>query len=109
MAITSVEFDSLKKIIIELQRILKDIEVAAGGDASEAKQDDIISELKLEGWTNTPDNSQEFVYYIEGEIGNPSDDINNVKYIIYKEGINTVITKTFTYDENNNVLTITAS
>ena len=110
MAITSTEFNWLKGVLLQHSKLLKNINGGGGGgDASEAKQDEIITELEREGWTNTAGNSQEFVYYAVDEPGNPSNNTDNIKQILYKVGAVTTLTKTFTYDNNNNVLTITTS
>jgi len=55
-----------------------------------------------------PGNSKEFTYYSGVVVGNPSGN-KNVNTIVYKTGVTTMWTKTFTYDSADDVLTITTS
>lgn len=69
----------------------------------------ILTLEELENWTNIAGNSKEFTYYTDAGGGaNPSGN-NNVATVLYKTGVTTVLTQTFIYDINDNVLSITAS
>jgi hypothetical protein len=68
------------------------------------------STLQLAVWDQIIGNSKEITYYAAGPTPaeNPSGN-KNVQSVIYKEGVSTIITQTFTYDVDDDVLTITAS
>ena len=62
----------------------------------------------LSAWDAVAGNSKEFTYYSGVSAENPSGE-KNVESIIYKTGITTIVTRTFTWDADDDVLTITAS
>lgn len=66
-------------------------------------------ELSNDIWQNIPNRSIEFTYYTGIEAGNPSGTTTNVKTAILKDGVTTVITKTYTYDVADSVLTIVSA
>lgn len=67
------------------------------------------STLQLSVWDAIPGNSIEMTYYTGVEAGNPSGTTTNVKTIVYKEGVTTIVTKTLTYNSVDDVLTIVAT
>ena len=92
------------------------------GAATEAKQDTIITEILAQGlvldnietytlrnsWTTIPGNTVTMTYYGGVVAGNPSGALTNVQTAVYSDG-GVVFTQTFTYDVNNNILTIVVS
>jgi hypothetical protein len=62
----------------------------------------------LDVWDSVAGNSKEFTYYSGISAENPSGE-KNVESIIYKTGVTTVVTRTFTWDADDDVLSITAS
>jgi hypothetical protein len=62
-----------------------------------------------EVWDAIPGNSKEFTYYSGEVAGNPSGNTDNIQTIVYKTGVSTILTRTFTYNSSDNILTITAS
>ena len=66
--------------------------------------------MTYEVWDTIVGNSKVFAYYTgTGSGANPSGNTNNIQTITYKTGSTTILTRTFTYDASDNVLTITAS
>ena len=64
----------------------------------------------LDNWTLIAGNFKEFEYYPSGpSTGNPSGNPNNIRFVRFRAGGSTVLTQTFTYDDNDNVLSETAS
>lgn len=62
--------------------------------------------LTYTNWDSTAGNSLEFIYYAGIEPGNPSGSTDNVKQIIYKKGVSTELTKEFSYNSANKVVSI---
>lgn len=77
--------------------------------ATEAKQDLIIERLVAETFTTIPGNSVGMTYYGGVVAGNPSGALTNIQSAIYSDSGGAVFTQTFTYDINNNILTIVVS
>lgn len=63
----------------------------------------------LESFSEIAGNSIEYTYYAGVEAGNPSGTTTNVKTIVYKTGVTTIITKTIAYDANDLVISITTA
>jgi hypothetical protein len=72
------------------------------GAATEAQQE-------LANFMSIPGNSGVVEYYSGVAAGNPSGNTENIKTIAYLTGITPVYTRTYTYDANDNLLTITVS
>jgi hypothetical protein len=83
--------DLLSDFFVGLSNIVKDIE----------------RNVKADTWTTIPGNSIEFNYYAGVAAGNPSGSTDNIETAVYKQGITTVFTQTFTYNADDNVLSIT--
>lgn len=79
------------------------------GSATETKQDLILERLVADTWTTIPGNIITMTYYAAGVSGNPGTSLNNAETAVYSNGSGTVFTQTFTYDANNNILTVTVS
>lgn len=65
-----------------------------------------------ENWTTIPGNSKEITYYPESSPGSDADNPSgnkNVESIIYSDSSGVVWTETFTYDSDDDVLTITST
>jgi hypothetical protein len=60
-------------------------------------------------WTQTPGNSVVYSYYAGVAAGNPSGNTNNIETAEYSDKVGVVFTQTFTYDANDNVLSIIVS
>lgn len=77
--------------------------------ATEAKQDLILERLVADTWTTIPGNSITMTYYGGVVAGNPSGALTNAETAVYSDSGGPVFTQTFTYDINNNILTIVVS
>ncbi len=71
----------------------------------DAKVNKLTSLTSRETWQYQTGNSLAFTYYSGVVTGNPSGN-TNVESIAYMTGVTTVFTQTFTYDANDNVLTL---
>jgi hypothetical protein len=105
--------DAQRTATHELRRIKSAVIQSAEGQATEAKQDLILtalnslSELFLaSNWSSVIGNTITYSYYTGIEIGNPSGNTNNVETAEYSDGTGLIYTQTFTYDSSDNVLTI---
>ena len=66
--------------------------------------------LQVKGvWDRIPGNSIEFTYYTGAAAGNPSGSTSNIETATYKDDGVTSFTQTFTYDGNDNILTLTVA
>ena len=65
----------------------------------------------LANWSLVPGNSIIITYYSGVSSGNPSGSITNIQTMQYcnQNGSNIIVTKTFTYNSNNGILSITIS
>ena len=121
--------DSAVELLFRILQANDALAVAApsGPGATEAKQDDIITalgglaleltvdqinlntdELEKNVWDSIAGNSIEFTYYTDtGGGANPSGN-KNIETAIYKTGVATIVTKTFVWDADDDVLSITA-
>lgn len=86
------------------------------GAASEAKQDATIAllqkietQLNKDTWLTIPTNSVAYNYYAGVAAGNPSGNTNNIETAVFSDIGGVVFTQTFTYDANDNVLSIVVS
>jgi hypothetical protein len=104
-AYTTNTTDGNNRIIQELRAINRNTQVSGGGggDASAANQLVEIDLLELQVWDKIIGNSKEFTWVA----GTVSPFV--VDTILYKTGVSTIFTQTFTYDANDNVLSITCS
>jgi len=78
--------------------------------ATEVTAASIDQNTTRDAWDTIPGNSITYAYYagvVPGQ--NPSGNTNNVETATYADGGGTVFTQTFTYDVNDNVLTIVCS
>lgn len=98
--------------------------LSGSGFATEAKQQEIINKVEevnqkageiltltdLELWEYTAGNSKEFVYYTQSIPGSDPDNLSgsdkNIKFIIYKQGVSTVITQQLFFDNLNRIVKI---
>ena len=72
------------------------------GLAKETKQN-------LAVWEAIAGNNKTLAYYVGLAAGNPSGSTSNIQTIQFKTGASVIVTQNFTYDSNNNILTITAA
>ena len=65
----------------------------------------------LANWSLVPGNSIIITYYSGVSSGNPSGSTTNIQTMQYcnQNGSNIIVTKTFTYNSNNGILSITIS
>lgn len=75
------------------------------GGATEAKQDTQIELAQLENWDKIAGNTLEMTY-INGTL-NPNEQL--LETIVYKTGVTTILTRTFAYDANDNMISSTPS
>lgn len=68
----------------------------------------LIEQNVLDNWTSIPGNSIEYTYY-SGVSGNNPSGNENVRFARYYDAGTLTLTKEFTYDANDNVLSATAS
>ena len=61
------------------------------------------------GWNTRAGDVSTFSYYSGVVAGNPSGNTSNVQTVVLSNGGGTVLTQTFTYDANDNPLTVTTS
>lgn len=63
--------------------------------------------LELQAWTSYKENSLELEYYVQGSVipENPSGD-KNVRVVKYYKADELIITKTITYDIDNDIITV---
>ena len=86
------------------------------GLATETKQDTTIgllqkieTQLNKDAWLTIPTNSVAYSYYAGVAAGNPSGNTNNIETAVFSDAGGVVFTQTFTYDANDNVLSIVVS
>lgn len=60
-------------------------------------------------WTVIVGNSVAYNYYAGVAAGNPSGNTNNIETAVFSDTTGVVFTQTFTYDANDNVLSIVVS
>lgn len=77
-------------------------------DEIEPKLDTLINRADLDTWDKIAGNSKEFTYYSGVTPENPSGN-KNVESILFKTGVTTILTQSFTYDSEDDVITITAT
>lgn len=111
--------DAARTMVHELRRI----KTSLSGLATQATQVDILNLLtnidtnidslltstELANWTLTAGNSIEYTYYAGVEGGNPSGTTTNVKTIVYKQGVTTIVTQTIAYNAADLVISITTA
>jgi hypothetical protein len=72
-------------------------------------EDDTYDLIEKGVWDTIPGNSTEFTYYLAVDLVNNPTGNKNVQTIVYKRGVTTVVTKTFVWDADDDVVSITAS
>ena len=105
----------LKRFLSEYQTVSSSPSLPSGA-ASEAKQDTAIAllqkietQLNKDTWITIPTNSVAYNYYAGVAAGNPSGNTNNIETAVFSDAGGIVFTQTFTYDANDNVLSIVVS
>ncbi len=66
----------------------------------------LLTSTELANWNLKAGNSTEYTYYTGIDTGNPSGSTSNVKLIVYKEGISTILTQTISYNASDLVISI---
>lgn len=83
--------------------------LVASGSSSSAFLETIATNTTRENWNTVVGNTVTFSYYAGIAGGNPSGNTSNVETAVYSNGAGTAFTNTFTYDANDNILTIVTS
>lgn len=78
--------------------------VVTSDPGSVSELQDIEAALDLANFDLTVGNSKEVTYYSGVAAGNPSGN-KNVETIVYKTGVTTILTQTFTWDADDDLLT----
>lgn len=68
----------------------------------------ISNYLEFESWDKIIGNSLIMSYYTGIEAGNPTGNAN-IKQMVYKRGVTTIVTTTYSYDATDKVISVVAS
>jgi NADH:ubiquinone oxidoreductase subunit D len=108
--------DAARTMVHELRRIKSSLtNIATSGLQStmvslltniDTNINSLLTSTELSNWETIVGNSKEFTYYAGVEPGNPSGTITNIKTIIYKQGVTTIITQTIAYNAADLVISI---
>lgn len=69
----------------------------------------VRNHLIYSNWEFVAGNKKEFTYYSGVEAGNPSGTVDNIKTLVFKDGVGTVLTQTLAYDVSDRIITITTT
>lgn len=100
-----------QEMLLEIVDRLESNNATLSGLALEVTADQInlnTDKLEMGVWSTIPGNSEEYTYYTGIVAGNPSGN-KNVQTVVFKTGVTTIATQTYTWDSDDDVLSITAS